>query len=57
MKVVCLEILLHRLEEKKAQPAREAPDAAVTLQIPEVVTAEDLPEEAPEVKESVAGLA
>ena len=43
-----------RLEEKKAHPARETSDAAVTLQIPEgvVKTAED----PPEVKESVPGL-
>lgn len=47
-----------RLEEKKAHPARETSDAAVTLQIPEgvVKTAEDPPEEAPEVKESEADL-
>eukprot|EP00435_Cladocopium_sp_Y103_P049009 s1077_g14.t1 len=47
-----------RLEEKKAHPARETSDAAVTLQIPEGVakTAEDLPEEVPEVKEFEADL-
>lgn len=45
-----------RLEEKKAHPARETFDAAVTLQIPEgvVKTAEEPP--ALEVKESVPGL-
>ena len=58
MKVGGFRLVLHRLEEKKANPARETSDAAVILQIPEgiVKTAEDPPEEAPEVKESVPGL-